>query len=287
MVRPTFDTTDGSLQPVLIEYGCYSVIWLLMLISHIMTMCVDPGFIPKQYSYDESVLAAPFSSLAAAEQAIRNRQRVRSDAIVDDEERLRSLSMENSSKRTIRGAVHQTGSQTQVLEMSGVIPKIRAEQALKKQAFDNSLKESGLSLKELTAIQHKMGKKCNKCNCVKPPRTHHCSTCGRCVLKMDHHCPWMNNCIGLRNTKAFLLFNFYTMIAAAWTAVRVGIAMIKCTRDDACDTFSGIFIVFAVIMLFFCGLFTIFCAVMFCDQYRMIVQDTSTIDRKMAARNRA
>ncbi|KAF4531439.1 hypothetical protein B566_EDAN004209, partial [Ephemera danica] len=29
---------------------------------------------------------------------------------------------------------------------------------------------------------------CKKCISPKPPRTHHCSICDRCVLKMDHHC---------------------------------------------------------------------------------------------------
>ncbi|XP_010138180.1 PREDICTED: probable palmitoyltransferase ZDHHC16 [Buceros rhinoceros silvestris] len=35
---------------------------------------------------------------------------------------------------------------------------------------------------------------CRKCIAPKPARTHHCSICNRCVLKMDHHCPWLNNC---------------------------------------------------------------------------------------------
>ncbi|CAD5123360.1 DgyrCDS11717 [Dimorphilus gyrociliatus] len=29
---------------------------------------------------------------------------------------------------------------------------------------------------------------CKKCIAPKPPRTHHCDICKKCVLKMDHHC---------------------------------------------------------------------------------------------------
>ena len=55
-------------------------------------------------------------------------------------------------------------------------------------------------------------KYCKKCKEVKPPRTHHCSVCGKCVFRMDHHCPWVGNCVGLLNHKKFLLFLIYSFI---------------------------------------------------------------------------
>ena len=40
---------------------------------------------------------------------------------------------------------------------------------------------------------------CGQCQTFKPPMSHHCRICNRCVSRMDHHCPWMNNCVGAAN----------------------------------------------------------------------------------------
>jgi len=47
---------------------------------------------------------------------------------------------------------------------------------------------------------------CVTCKGYKAPRAHHCRKCGRCVLKMDHHCPWINNCVGHYNHGHFAAF---------------------------------------------------------------------------------
>merc|ERR1719223_18292 len=51
---------------------------------------------------------------------------------------------------------------------------------------------------------------CSQCQTFKPPMSHHCRICNRCISRMDHHCPWMNNCIGAGNFKHFILFLLYT-----------------------------------------------------------------------------
>lgn len=53
---------------------------------------------------------------------------------------------------------------------------------------------------------------CSACMHVRPERAHHCDKCDICVLRMDHHCPAIMNCVGFRNHKYFLLLLLYTVL---------------------------------------------------------------------------
>jgi palmitoyltransferase ZDHHC3/7/25 len=76
----------------------------------------------------------------------------------------------------------------------------------------------------------KVKRLCRRCKAYKPSRAHHCSICRRCIIKMDHHCPWVNNCVGIGNHKYFLLFVFYTCISCAYSLILVVSRFASCNN---------------------------------------------------------
>ncbi|KAM7534208.1 hypothetical protein Aperf_G00000107614 [Anoplocephala perfoliata] len=45
---------------------------------------------------------------------------------------------------------------------------------------------------------------CIRCESVRPPRAHHCRKCDVCIIRFDHHCSILGQCIGLANMKFFM-----------------------------------------------------------------------------------
>ncbi|CAD2110560.1 palmitoyltransferase DHHC7, putative [Plasmodium vinckei petteri] len=60
---------------------------------------------------------------------------------------------------------------------------------------------------------------CKWCCKYKPDRAHHCRICKTCILKMDHHCPWIYNCIGYNNHKYFMLSLIYCSITTIFISL--------------------------------------------------------------------
>lgn len=72
-------------------------------------------------------------------------------------------------------------------------------------------------------------RRCRKCNNnYKPPRSHHDSVTGRCVVKFDHFCPWAGNAIGALNHKFFFLFILYTFFTSITSLFIIILRFVQC-----------------------------------------------------------
>uniref|UniRef100_A0A6G1SKI3 Palmitoyltransferase n=1 Tax=Aceria tosichella TaxID=561515 RepID=A0A6G1SKI3_9ACAR len=140
--------------------------------------------------------------------------------------------------------------------------------------------------------------KCPECCSVKPERAHHCSVCKRCIRKMDHHCPWVNNCIGERNQKYFVLFTLYVAVLSFHALYLTVTHIMNCLESDwdsshnSCSMMSkgrpspGKLILL-VFLVFEALLFSLFSLIMFYMQMKAIWTDWTGIEHlKRESRDR-
>ncbi|CAG9854511.1 unnamed protein product [Phyllotreta striolata] len=121
---------------------------------------------------------------------------------------------------------------------------------------------------------------CAKCETYRPPRAHHCRICQRCIRKMDHHCPWINNCVGELNQKYFIQFLVYVGILSIYAVVLVASSWMKECKD--CDSdipMKEKRILHSIILLLESALFGLFVSAILIDQLQAILTDETAVEQ--------
>lgn len=83
---------------------------------------------------------------------------------------------------------------------------------------------------------------CVQCMVRRPLRSKHCRKCNRCVAKIDHHCPWINNCVGTNNHRHFFIYIICMQIGIL-LFVRLVLAYLPLLpappKDATCNILTG------------------------------------------------
>ncbi|XP_069487687.1 palmitoyltransferase ZDHHC2 isoform X3 [Ambystoma mexicanum] len=116
---------------------------------------------------------------------------------------------------------------------------------------------------------------CDRCQLVKPDRCHHCSVCDKCILKMDHHCPWVNNCVGFSNYKFFLLFLAYSLLYCLFIAATDLRFFIKFWTNGLPDTQAKFHIMF---LFFAAAMFSVSLSSLFGYHCWLVCKNRSTLE---------
>ena len=68
---------------------------------------------------------------------------------------------------------------------------------------------------------------CSDCKVIRTARSRHCAICNHCVERFDHHCPWINNCVGIKNHNMF-----FTFLLSIWVKILFHIVLVIYSMNE-------------------------------------------------------
>lgn len=164
----------GWTAPAALHYTIFSIICIMAMLSHLTAMTTNPGAVPLNCPLPaQAVRASPRGSAGRGE-------------------RLGVVGAGRAVLIALRhpGLTHMRNGQpprrrrpspSSAAPRSDILRRARGRASSGRAARTRAAQEeSRISLPI-----------CHRCDGYKPPRAHHCSQCNRCILKMDHHCPWV------------------------------------------------------------------------------------------------
>lgn len=113
---------------------------------------------------------------------------------------------------------------------------------------------------------------CSTCYNYKPDRAHHCSELGRCVIKMDHFCPWVGGIVSETSFKYFIQFTGWAAVYCFIPVIYTAYFFAKRRREE--DFIS----VHWILVLVFGALFSLFNAGMCGSSLQFALINSTTIE---------
>lgn len=114
---------------------------------------------------------------------------------------------------------------------------------------------------------------CSTCLNHKPDRAHHCSEVDRCVLKMDHFCPWVGGIVSETSFKFFLQFLVYTALFCTMVLTTIAVFIAERRRTD-----PGFLDVHYFLILGISALFLLFSVGMAGSSIQLALVNSTTVE---------